>query len=83
MSATFLIGSVQVAGQSCPTAHVTCDKAPVAVLDGSFVCMALKPGSYVFTAHAPGHSVVRKKVAVPKLTGKAKSVVLRIKPVRA
>lgn len=79
MSACFLAGTVLVAGRPCPTAHVSCDKAHVSVLDGAYICIVHKPGTYVLTAHAPGHSSVVKKVVVAKLTGKATKVDLRIK----
>lgn len=82
MSTTFLLGSVLVAGRPCAQAHIVCNKAQVSSLDGDFIAMVHKPGTYILTAHAPGHTAVSKKVTVAKLTGKATKVDLRIKPAK-
>lgn len=79
MSTSFILGSVLVAGRRCPEAHIVCNKAQISSLDGDFIAVVHKPGTYTLTAHAPGHSSVVKKVVVAKLTGKAKKVDLRIK----
>jgi hypothetical protein len=83
MPSAFLSGTVTVGSKPCPGASVHIAKVPTASLDGSFVAVVHKVGTYTITAHAPGCPPVVTKVAVAKLDGKAVVAKLKLKASKA
>lgn len=79
MPTAFITGSVSVGKAGCREAGVTCPTASVTTLDGDFMCIVRRTGTYVLTAHAPGHDPAVKKVVVGKLDGRARSVCFKIR----
>lgn len=79
MPNVFLTGTVTVGSKPCSEASVHIGKVPTATLDGSFVAVVHKVGTYTITARAPGCLPVATKVAVAKLDGKAVVAKLKLK----
>jgi hypothetical protein len=79
MPSAFLTGTVTVGSKPCPGAVVHIAKVPTSSLDGSFMAVVHRTGTYTIIARADGCLPTVVKATVAALDGKAQVVNVKLK----